>query len=629
MSSQISRPRETERKSRKSGILRACRWLLGLALALVVGYWVGANWFLNSEWGNRQPDKLEMVWDEAWTWIPGVVHVEKLRLEGHNRRADWFATADGSQAWLWLPSLLNRHVKILRFPAHGVEVDLTVLPKTDVPPSAKKKRGWRVSLGGLDLRDLRRLHLAPYTLEGAGRMTGDVVFQIRETVALDVSSLVFDDAVLRAGEDLVATGLRLQAAVDLDEFVVGNNAWEDLIASGDAMLQLDANSASLGFLDRYLSAVPMLEVGGTGPLSLFVEVADGWLSPDSHFELSGPAVSVAYAGLRADGNGRVVGRVVPEKHHAEVEATLETFGIVRPGDGATLAQGEALSARITNDSIAIDRPASGIAIEVSVPPARVPDLAAFAPYVPAATGLALTGGQATLSANLVYDSVARAGEGALQLFAEAVEATYDDLELVGNLKLEVAFPTVDMDGGMVGIGGTRLDLTDIVLSGTNKEQGKAWWGNLTASGGSVRWTRPTATEADTEIATEPDVAIDAQIQATLLDTSPVTALLTRRAPRMAFFDQMLTVENVALESRVQLAQGTVGLHDLRLTGGRKGRLEVLGQLDLRQDDEQEGVAFARLGKLSAALQLGEGKRDWKLTRSRVWYEEKVKEFENP
>ena len=61
------------------------------------------------------------------------------------------------------------------------------------------------------------------------------------------------------------------------------------------------------------------------------------------------------------------------------------------------------------------------------------------------------------------------------------------------------------------------------------------------------------------------------------------------------------------------------LANLEVTGGKKGRLEILGELDLARQDPS-GVFFARWGKLSAAVSLAEGERDWKLTRSRRWYD---------
>ncbi len=624
---------------------KAVLWLLGLIVFLILAYLIGANWFLNSDWGkaklNRKPEKLSLQWESAWTWFPGVVRVSNLHLEGHNRRADWSAVLDRGQVWIWLPSLIRRHLNVVRFAGGGSEVEVAMLAPPDQPRPEQKKRGWRITLGGLAIDDLRRVRFDPYQVSGEGGLRGRVDFEVRESVAFDVSKLGFNGAVITSGDEVAAEGVELDAALQVDEFLVGDDTFEDLLAELDIDIELTAESAHLGFLDAYLANVPMLQVGGRGPLTLDIEVTDGWLAPDSHFRLDGPIVSVEYAGLRAVGNGEVVGEVLEETHNTVLRASLDAFSIYRPADAATLAQGENLSARITNDSTAIDRPAEGVAVEVSLPPARVPDLSAFSAYIPVATGLSLTGGEATFAAELAYDSIEQSGNGSLRLTGEGIDASYTDLDLVGDLDLRANFPVVEMDDGKVSIAGTELNITDVTIRSGGKE--RPWWGKVHVDQGAVEWTpRPIAALGrnrefeDTASAPEADsddnaqspsepVVVSASVEADLLDTTPVTAMIEQRAPRLGWFDQILTVENVSVSAQMRLEGQDVSLRNLELNGGRKGRLELLGQLDLHEKEE-EGVLFARFGLLTAAVALDPGERDWKLTGSRAWYEEQARQF---
>ena len=429
----------------------------------------------------------------------------------------------------------------------------------------------------------------------------------------------------------------------IEEFTVGSDTIDDLLASLTIDVELQAESAHLGFLDVYLARVPMLRLGGEGPLTLDIAASDGWLSPDSRFQLDGPIVSLDYAGLRAVGNGSVIGSVLAESHNTQVLATLEAFSVYRPMDSAVLAQGENLEARIVNDSTAINRPASGIAITVELPPAHVPDLAAFDLYVPASTGLTVTGGEATFAAQLSYDSVSQSGTGSLQLSGDVMQATFSDIQLTASTDLKAVFPIVEMDEGRVGISGTELNISDVVIRRGDQVRDRGWWGHIYVAEGDIRWTPQilaNTPESDEEPSVEADTvvdesnlveqlrestSIDARISADLRDTGPVTALMQQRAPKLSWFDGALTVENVSVTSDVQLLGADVGLHNLRLIGGRKGRLEILGQLELHEKEE-EGLLFARLGRLSAAVKLDPGERDWKLTRSKAWYDEQVRLF---
>ena len=61
------------------------------------------------------------------------------------------------------------------------------------------------------------------------------------------------------------------------------------------------------------------------------------------------------------------------------------------------------------------------------------------------------------------------------------------------------------------------------------------------------------------------------------------------------------------------------LSNLQIDGGAKGRVEILADLALEKPNVR-GLLFARWAKLSAAVRLGGSDRDWKLTKSRKWFE---------
>ena len=67
------------------------------------------------------------------------------------------------------------------------------------------------------------------------------------------------------------------------------------------------------------------------------------------------------------------------------------------------------------------------------------------------------------------------------------------------------------------------------------------------------------------------------LEAELLDTSPLTAVLQDRVPRLSWFDQMLTVENVELSSSFRLEGPEIRLEDLEIQGGAKDRLELFAE----------------------------------------------------
>ena len=378
---------------------------------------------------------------------------------------------------------------------------------------------------------------------------------------------------------------------------------------------VEAQASGLGFLAAYLGSVPWLELGGSGHLLVDLEVTDGWLAPGSRLDLEGPTVAARYFDLEARGEGTVRGIVPEAAGHTELSVVLDSFSVVRPLDEALLLEGKGLEMLITNDSTAIDRPAEGIAFSAVLPPAEIPDFSSFSPYLPAASGLRLTGGSGTIEAELDYSSVEHRGSGAFQLSGDRVRAAFGDVELSSRVQLQGRLAEMRLDEGWADVGGSRLSIEETEVSEGGELRDSGWWGRLELPQGS--WKK---VSGDPEPGT-----LEGQVVASLRDTGPLVALLERYARRLAWFDGLLTVHDVEATTRARSQGSSLSLEALRVTGGEKQRLEILGELDL-DEKHPNGVFFARWGPLTAAVALEEGRRDWKLTRSRRWYDAQAEEY---
>ena len=612
------------RRDANSALQRFGRPLKRLVVAMLVLellYVAGANLFLNSEWGrsqlNRQPEKLAMEWQSAWTFLPGVVRVRELELSGRARRAIW--RAELCRAWLviWLPSLLNRHLLLLSGQASGssIEVETVAAPETARPE--RQRRGWRISIDRLDLSAVEQLRFGGYRLEGSGRLRGAVSFEVRGSMLLDFTEFSFHRARVLAGDQLVADALTLDAAFDVDEITIGEATFADLLAGTSGELELAADASSLGFVTAYLQRFPWIDVGGAGHLDIDLEMTDGWLAPGSTLDFDGPAVSATYLGLRAHGAGRVRGRVPEGAGQLRIEAELDAFAVERELDHAELLIGEALKVVITNDGTAIDRPAEGIVVQLRLPPARVPDLSVLGVYLPESTGLSLTGGEGEISAALDYDANQQLGHGWLSFAGRQVVAELDGSALTADVTLDARFPRMQLDAGTHSLDGSTLEVSGVHVERDGSLEASDWWGKIRVTSGLL-------SSGVGDRAAAPAV-VEGVLVAELLDTTPLTAVIQDRVPKLGWFDKLLTVENVALESNFRLAGSEVHFGELRITGGAKNRLEILAELDLRQH-QIDGVLLAAWGPLTAAVLLDNSGRDWKLTRSRRWYGERAAEY---
>jgi hypothetical protein len=592
------------------------RRIVGALVLLEAAYLLAANLFLATPLGprvvSRKPEKLTASWAGGWTILPGLVHLRGLELRGASRRAEWRAAADRGTALLWLPSLARRHLRLLAASLHGVETEIDPLPPP-ATPRPHRPPGWAVSLERLRLDGVHAVRFRQTRLAGDGIVRGRLRFQVRGPMELDLEELAFDGARLLGVEQEIARDVRLAARLHTEPYQPGVDVLADLIGGADGRLELDAAVESLAFLDAYLAKFPWLALGGAGTLAVDAELADGNLLSGSSLSLAGPRVEARFFDFVAAGSGRVDGRVPEAGDHVELEAALDEYAVARASDGATLLAGRDLTLRVVNDTPSIAHPASGVEVALRLPPAEVPDFAAFDAYLPEAVELALTGGSGEIAAELRYDTRSRDGEGDLRLSGKGVAASFGELALATDFALDARLGDADLEGGRVDISGSTLVFEGGQVTAGGEPRAATWWGRLTVPAGGIARPVPGPGEHG-------PAQIEVDLVSELADTAPFVAFLEQKVPKLAWFDRLLTIPEVSLAAGLRVEGNALGIEGLELIAGKKDQIEVRAELDV-VDKAADGAVYARWRFLQAALALNRGDRDWHILHPRRWYDE--------
>ncbi|HVS13757.1 MAG TPA: hypothetical protein VMV46_07525 [Thermoanaerobaculia bacterium] len=595
-------------------------------LALELVYLIAANVFLHTEAGmaviNRKPDKVRVAFDGAWTVLPGLVRLRGLELAGDSRRVSWSTKIDRAWTMIWIPSLVFKHVRIVGGRQSGAEVAIEVRPEPDEPRRPKPGRGWKVTLGGLRVEDLRRFAVNQYEIVPEGLVRGWVQFQARGPMELRIDRVRFDDATVRSSGEEVATGLQLDAGFTTEPWRVGLQTVDELLAGASGEVALDAQVANLGFLHAYLRKVPWLLLGGSGGLSLALDVERGSVLPGSALALSGEEIWADFFDFRARGSGRVAGTVESREKGIELGAILDRFSIDRSSDGASMLVGEGLESLVMIASTALDEPPEDVAGAVKLTSARAEDLSQFGPYFPGGLELDLVRGAAELSMDLVFDTGARSGHGELEVELRDVAASYGDAGVAASGSIDVVLPALDLKAGRYDISGTRVDLENGRIAHRGKVRSDAWWVHLAIPSGTLelpRWRAGSGSAALRE------VALSADLEVAMSDTAPIVVLMEQRLPRLRFIDGLLTISEVELTGRVEARGRTLGLRGIEVSGGEKDQLTILLDLDL-DGPRTAGVAYARYRALDAAVALDGDGRDWGILHPKRMYEEALAEY---
>jgi hypothetical protein len=498
---------------------------------------------------------------------------------------------------------------------------MRVEPLESSSAKPKKGKGWKFTLGGLDVQDLRELAFDTERWAGEGEVQGVISWQVRGPTWLDFRRVLLGKTQLPAEASRYFDQLELEATdFEFGPFQASRDDIADALQSVSGRLELATYSKSLGFLGYFLQKVPWLELDGAGELDLAVDLDHGELEPGSRLSFSGPQVGVHYFDFAIEGAGSVEG-MVDDAGMIHLTAEFERFDIDLD-EQESVVQGDDLSVRLTSPSPVIYQPATDLEVVVHLPLAVAPDVSVFSRYIPPAAGLSFSGGEVEVQASISYDSGRKTGSGTASLAGEGIRATLSDIGLQFDLDLAVVLSEARFEEGQVGVSGSELTLHHLYeMTADGRKAGSSpegWWARVRVPSGEVHRSET----ADGQ--TRPGLALD--LEADLRDSALVLDFLTARMGKLQWFKSFLSVTDVRATVGLDVEEATVSLHDLSILGGEE--IEILADLKSNQG-ERTGVLFARYKSLSAALGLGldsKNEKDWKLIHSRTWYEEQAAAF---
>ena len=200
---------------------RVLRWGLYLVGAIAIVYLVGANLILNT--GildpviNKKPEKTLVEWSGGWTIIPGVIHVEGLRVRGQSQTQQWqfrLAEADVRMSILALTRKTIRARRVVGSNFHfrqrprltaetAASVEASHYPEIeglsnppdpapeDIYPPKKKpgKKGWHIDIAEVRLSESVEISVGDLRLTGSGAVGGAFDYQI--PTRMHLTSAVF------------------------------------------------------------------------------------------------------------------------------------------------------------------------------------------------------------------------------------------------------------------------------------------------------------------------------------------------------------------------------------------------------------------------------------------------------
>ena len=232
--------------------------------------------------------------------------------------------------------------------------------------------------------------------------------------------------------------------------------------------------------------------------------------------------------------------------------------------------------------------------------ARVPDLRAYNRYLP--RQMNFEGGSGRLSGDFNIQPGGMAGDGRLQVQASAAHLRIAELAVRSDVAVDLRLQHVDVKGERSVLDGSSVSLRNASFSEPEGQARSGWWATVNLDRARMNG--------------EPQ-QVDGSFRIQTRDVGFLLALFARQRDYPKWMYKAIDDGQVQASGRVQWQQDQLVLDRLKASNQR---FELDGRLKLQGSRQRRGSLYARWGKLDAALELNDDKRDWHLLRSRAWYD---------
>ena len=617
---------------------RLPRWRL-VALALL-GIWVvylaAANIFLATGVGpgaiNRKPEKLLVEWRRAWSVVPGVVHVRDLRIRAQNRVVQWDASIDRARVPIAVHRLLTKGFRTTGASGSGVTFkmrrrldtreggghtelagrgpDISGLsnppasPPEEIYQAPENPVPWTLELRSLEMAEVREVWIDSARLRGSGDLSADFELTIREQLELSHGRLSFAGAELELAGDAVADAVDLDLDLTLAPLSPQRDSGKRALRFLSGVITAHADITSLSALDSLFGAADWLTTRASGRLDAKAVIELGELRPQTRLGVDAHDFTVGFAGNQVTGRGTVVAVVAGSEPQFEAVIELDDVALQRVGAERPHASGAHFRYVGTSGRLQIsDQPLADLESLLELERARIDDLSVYNDYLLSTDSVDLAGGPAFLSGRLEASASDGSASGELTLETDSLRARAGAVRMAGKMSLQARLRNARLNERRYDLSGSVLRLSNVRVWEHDRER-SGWWARVELGRAElVQKARPT---------------LSAELAASMRDSGPIVALVAERKRFLKLVDGLLTVEDVVAKGRLASRADSMSVTGIDVTGGK---LEVLGDLELTKS-RRDGLLFLRFGMLSAAVEMVGDERDWKLIRSRKWFEEK-------
>jgi hypothetical protein len=543
--------------------------------------------------------------------LAGDVRIESIRLDAPGPRATLRLTVDRAVGRLDVAGLLRQELDIEGLQAQGVSAQLDLAPPQTVNPKSAGKP-WSVRFVNARLAGIRDFGIDKLRLAGPSSAEASFSYDPDGNLSVERASFILPDGTLLVDGRPAAQRLALKLETHIQPLVLGAAPGLTFLRRVSGSADVRARISSFGFLDPFLRKVA-LKIQGEGDLDAAVRLDAGRVRAGSRMAVRRARVSTTFLDTLASGSGTVTVAFDPQARPA-LRVHLDRFGFAdlrQPGHPMYVrgVRGRGLEMRASAAS-AFDLAGAVPDFDASLAmtDAEVPDLRVYNALLPEGAGFSILSGAGRVGLRLALSTATGRTRGTAFVSSNGTKVQAQDLDVQGRVALQVPFSSPDLQSRHFDLDGVQLTL-DQVSYGQTEDDARShppgWWARARVADGAVVWGQPLSLHAEGGVE--------------MRDSGPLIALFAQRNRLVKWFDNVLSVEGVTARGVLRIENGVVAIESFQAKGGK---LEVHSRMRFSKT-RKAGDLLVRYGRLTAGVELLDGKRDFKLIRAQEWFDSRA------
>ena len=450
-----------------------------------------------------RPEKFYIRWENAWSIIPGRVHVSNAMANGDSRGQMWQVEVGEVSGSIALIPLIAKRVWVDNVSGENIEFRLRPRIKEDkdysrieayfpeiegreVTPAVttprKKKRPWHISVEDIHVSGPLDYWIFNIKGQAEGDLRGDFSYvSPGGNLVLDVFELGLDlgPHFINGDQEMFPAG-QITGSMGFAPFNPRENKGLPMLnyLLVDADVNIDMNS--LKFVKLFLLNFQGLDVDGTGQVSGRLHFEEGRVMEGTDLAIDARDLTVDVLAHSIRGRGEIDLTMGPETdgnmdllfHYSDLE-------VIHEGDDVPMLTGEDLELRIGGDGRVVPDPDTvnkSRVIGFEIDALKVPDLALFQRYLPEKWPFSLYGGDGTLSGAISLTPTAYSID--LALASEAADMGISQYRFESDLDAELKLDNESIMTTPTHVEGSYITLSKAHLMKEGEKSEESWSASL-------------------------------------------------------------------------------------------------------------------------------------------------------